>query len=60
MAGLIDRARKRVRKTVKNVGPMKRLLEGLEGKPLAPVKPLPTEFPKMTPAKKRKKVKPKK
>ena len=49
--GLIDRARKKVQDTIKNLRPMKRLSEGLGDGP----KPKP-----LTPAKKRKKIKPKK
>ena len=50
MAGLIDRARKRVKETVENLRPMKRLSEGLGGGP--------DNKPKVKPAKKRKKIKP--
>jgi len=57
MRGLADKARKKVQDSVEGIGPMKRLGEGLEGKPLTPIKPLPT---KLTSAKKRKKIKPKK
>lgn len=52
MGGLIDKARKKVQDTVENIGPMKKLSEGLGGKPTTPVK--------IIPAKKRKKIKPKK
>jgi len=49
--GLLDRARKKISKTVENLRPMKRLSEGLGGGP--------SNKPKVTPASKRKKVKPK-
>jgi len=51
MRGLADKARKKVQDTVENLPPMKRLGEGLAGglKPKT----------KLTPAKKRKKIKPK-
>jgi hypothetical protein len=63
MGGLIDKTRKKVQDTIGNIGPMKRLSEGLEGKPITPIKPLPSELPRpkgLTPANKRKKIKPKK
>jgi len=50
--GLIDRARKRAQQTVKNLPPIKKLSDALG------VKPRPQ--PKLTPAQKRKKIKPKK
>ena len=49
--GLIDRARKKVQQTIENLRPMKRLSEGLGGGP--------SNKSKITPARKRKKVKPK-
>lgn len=47
--GLLDRARKKVRRGVENLRPMKRLSEGLGGGS--------SPKPKVTPARKRKKVK---
>lgn len=47
--GILDRARKRVRQSVENSRPMKQLSDGLGGGP--------NPKPKLTPAKKRKKIK---